>query len=112
LTECSFAVSHDKLVEIITEVQPFEPYWEDLTAIDLSKRGATSVARLKEFLPKLDEVNLNDNEISYLSGIPSTVRTLFAAGNKISSLTAINHLSNIQYLDLSRNDLDGVSGGC
>lgn len=112
LTECSFAVSHDKLVEIITEVQPFEPYWEDLTAIDLSKRGATSVARLKEFLPKLDEVNLNDNEISYLSGIPATVRTLFAAGNKISSLTAINHLNNIQYLDLSRNDLDGVNGKC
>ena len=110
LTECSFAVSHDKLVEIITEVQPFEPYWEDLTAIDLSKRGATSVARLKEFLPKLDEVNLNDNEISYLSGIPSSVRTLFASGNRISSLTAINHLNNIQYLDLSRNDLDGVNG--
>ena len=110
LTECSFAVSHDKLVQIITEVQPFEPYWEELTAIDLSKRGATSVARLKEFLPKLDVVDLSDNQISYLSGIPSTVRTLSAAGNKISSLTAINHLQNIQYLDLSRNDLDGVSG--
>ena len=110
LTECSFAVSHDKLVQIITEVQPFEPYWEELTAIDLSKRGATSVARLKEFLPKLDVVDLSDNQISYLSGIPSTVRTLSAAGNKISSLTAINHLQNIQYLDLSRNDLDGVNG--
>jgi hypothetical protein len=110
LTECSFAVSHDKLVQIITEVQPFEPYWEELTAIDLSKRGATSVARLKEFLPRLDVIDLSDNQISYLSGIPSTVRTLSAAGNKISSLTAINHLQNIQYLDLSRNDLDGVNG--
>jgi hypothetical protein len=110
LTECSFAVSHDKLVEIITEVQPFEPYWEDLTTIDLSRRGATSVARLKEFLPKLDRVNLSDNGISYLSGIPGTVRTLIASGNVISSLTAVNHLSHLQYLDLSRNDLDGVNG--
>lgn len=110
LTECSFAVSHDKLVELITEVQPFEPYWEDLTVLDLSKRGATSVARLKEFLPKLDEINLNDNKLNYLSGVPKTVRSLFAAGNKISSLTSVNHLSNLQYLDLSRNDLDSVNG--
>jgi hypothetical protein len=58
LTECSFAVAHDKLVELITEVQPFEPHWELLTRIDLSNRGADSVARLKEFLPKLDEAIL------------------------------------------------------
>lgn len=58
LTECSFTVAHDKLVEIITEVQPFEPHWEQLTKIDLSKKGANSLARLKEFLPILDEANL------------------------------------------------------
>lgn len=58
LTDCSFTVAHDKLVEIITEVQPFEPHWERLTQIDLSKKGATSLARLKEFLPILDEANL------------------------------------------------------
>lgn len=58
LTECSFAVAHDKLVELITEVQPFEPHWEVLTTIDLSGRGADSVARLKEFLPALDEAIL------------------------------------------------------
>lgn len=58
LTECSFGVAHDKLVELITEVQPFEPHWDQLTKIDLSKRGVDSVARLKEFCPDLDEANL------------------------------------------------------
>lgn len=58
LTECSFAVSHDRLVQVITDVEPFEPYWEEINAIDLSRKSIESVARLKEFLPKLDSLNL------------------------------------------------------
>lgn len=58
LTECSFGVAHDKLVQVITDVLPFEPHWEDLSSIDLSKKSLDSVARLKEFLPKLDALTL------------------------------------------------------
>jgi hypothetical protein len=49
LTECSFGVAHDRLVQVITDVQPFEPHWEDLSCIDLSNKNIESVARLKEF---------------------------------------------------------------
>lgn len=58
LTEASFGVAHDRLVEVITDVQPFEPYWEELKAINLSGKRIDSVARLKEFLPKLDALSL------------------------------------------------------
>jgi protein NUD1 len=58
LTECSFGVAHDRLVQVITDVQPFEPYWEELSAIDLTEKGVESVARLKEFLPRLDSLTL------------------------------------------------------
>lgn len=58
LTECSFCVAHDRLVEMITDVQPFEPHWEELSAIDLSGAKLESVARLKEFLPRLDALSL------------------------------------------------------
>lgn len=58
LTEASFGVAHDRLVEVITDVQPFEPYWEELKAINLSGKHIESVARLKEFLPKLDALSL------------------------------------------------------
>ncbi|WWC58752.1 uncharacterized protein I303_101296 [Kwoniella dejecticola CBS 10117] len=109
LTECSFGVAHDKLVELITDVHPFEAHWEELKSINLKGKGADSVARLKEFLPALDEANLDENAISYLSGIPSTIRNLHVAGNKLTSLTSVNHLRNLQYLDISRNQLDSVS---
>lgn len=51
----------------------------------------------------------NDNAISYLTGIPSGVRTLYAAGNRLSALTSVDHSRNLQVLDLSRNQLDSVS---
>jgi len=58
LTECSFGVAHDRLVQVITDIQPFEPHWEALKSIDLSKKSIESVARLKEFLPQLDCLSL------------------------------------------------------
>ena len=58
LTECSFGVAHDKLVQVITDVYGSDPYWEALRTIDLSAKGVDSVARMKEFLPVLEEANL------------------------------------------------------
>ena len=97
LTECSFGVAHDKLVQVITDAQPFEPHWEDLSSIDLSKKALDSVARLKEFLPKLDALTLcvvdtwreirtdgmdrNGNQLAWLSGLPGSLRTLGVASN-------------------------------
>ncbi|KAH9922647.1 uncharacterized protein B0H18DRAFT_1085842 [Fomitopsis serialis] len=98
LTECSFGVAHDRLVQVITDVQPFEPYWEDLTSIDLSARNIDSVARLKD----------NHNQLSWLSGIPGTVRSLSVVSNVLTGLTSFSHLLNIEYLDLSRNQITSL----
>ncbi|KAL5524584.1 NUD1 [Sanghuangporus sanghuang] len=108
LTECSFGVAHDRLVEVITDVQPFEPYWDSLTVLDLSSKRLDSVARLKEFLPKLDSLSLNGNLLSWLSGIPGTVRTLSVTSNALTSLTSFGHLKNLENLDISHNDIDSL----
>ncbi|KZT20011.1 hypothetical protein NEOLEDRAFT_1172770 [Neolentinus lepideus HHB14362 ss-1] len=108
LTECSFGVAHDRLVQVITDVQPFEPYWEELSVIDLSRKNLDSVARLKEFLPRLDSLCLDANQVSYLSGIPSTVRSLSVASNVLTSIASFSHLLNLENLDISGNDLDSL----
>ena len=58
LTEASFGVAHDMLVQVITDMQPFEPYWEELSSIDLSNKNIESVARLNEFLPRLHTLTM------------------------------------------------------
>ncbi|ORY32290.1 hypothetical protein BCR39DRAFT_523772 [Naematelia encephala] len=109
LTECSFGVAHDRLVQLITDVYGAEPWWEGLTSLDLHGKGVEGLQRLSEFLPALDEVWLSDNKISYLSGIPSGVRTLHVASNRLTSLTSVAHLANLQYLDVSNNKLDSLA---
>ena len=54
MTECSFGISHDKLVQVLTDIAPMEPDWKNLRKIDLSNRDVDSLIRLKEFCPKLD----------------------------------------------------------
>ncbi|GAA5943956.1 hypothetical protein JCM10213_009043 [Rhodosporidiobolus nylandii] len=108
LTECSFGVSHDRLLQYITDVEPFEPDWEGLKSIDLSGKKAESVVRMKEFLPSLDEVNLNNNELTYLTGVPSSLRTLLISSNRLTSLTSFAHLLRLERLDLSNNQLESV----
>lgn len=109
LTECSFGLAHDKLVQVITDVQPFEPYWEELHGIDLSRKSLESVARLKEFMPKLDSLTLNSNRLSWLSGIPGSVRTLSVASNLLTAVTSFGHLLNLENLDISHNDIDSLT---
>lgn len=58
LTECSFRVAQERLVHVITDIHPFEPHWESLASIDLSRKRLESIAHLKEFLPKLDSLYL------------------------------------------------------
>ncbi|KAF4581538.1 hypothetical protein EYR40_009823 [Pleurotus pulmonarius] len=99
LTECSFGVAHDRLVQVITDVQPFEPHWEELSHIDLSEKKIESVARLKEFLPHLDSLSF---------GVPSSVRTLSVSSNSLTALSSFGHLLNLENLDISKNDIDSL----
>ncbi|KIM43242.1 hypothetical protein M413DRAFT_69231 [Hebeloma cylindrosporum] len=99
LTECSFGVAHDRLVEVITDVQPFEPHWDELSSIDLSNAKLESVARLKEFLPRLDALSF---------GIPGTVRTLSVANNCLTGITSYSHLLNLESLDISHNEVESL----
>ncbi|GAA6025789.1 hypothetical protein JCM8202_002926 [Rhodotorula sphaerocarpa] len=108
LTECSFGVTHDRLLQLITDVVPFEPDWEHLSSIDLSSKKADSLIRLKDFLPNLDEISLSNNEIAYLTGVPSSLRTLLAASNRLTDLTSFHHLSLLELLDISNNQLESV----
>ncbi|KAM0751427.1 hypothetical protein T439DRAFT_380394 [Meredithblackwellia eburnea MCA 4105] len=109
LTECSFSIGRDRLVQYITDVEPFEPDWEGLRSITLAKKGAESLVRMKDFLPNLDEVDLSDNEIAFLTGVPSTLRTLVIPNNRLSSLTSFGHLRNLERIDMSNNQIDSVN---
>jgi Leucine-rich repeat (LRR) protein len=109
----TFALAVESLIKHITDVEPYEPYWEHVRRLVLRQKGLITLHKLNEFCPRLEALDVSDNEIGQLSGIPSTLRTLKIPRNCLSNLTPWGHMVNLQYLDVSGNDietLDGFSG--
>ncbi|CAK7206846.1 Protein nud1 [Sporothrix eucalyptigena] len=98
------------LVNRLTEMEPFEPYWEDMEELDVQGKSLESLHKLDEFCPQLVSLDAAGNSLRNLSGIPITVRHLRIADNQLSELTSWASLANLQYLDISNNDIKTLSG--
>ena len=97
------------LVDKLAGVEPFEPYWEDMRELALPQSRLESLHCLDDFCGQLESLDVSKNEIRNVSGIPSSVRHLKISHNQLSSLTAWNHLINLQFVDLSHNSLTSLS---
>ncbi|KAK3683918.1 hypothetical protein B0T22DRAFT_384657 [Podospora appendiculata] len=97
------------LVDKLAEVEPFGPYWDDMRDLDLRNKRLGSLHALDEFCGQLESLDVSNNEIRNLSGIPSSVRQLKLTNNQLSSLTAWSHLMNLQYVDVSNNGLTSLA---
>ncbi|EGG09029.1 uncharacterized protein MELLADRAFT_77162 [Melampsora larici-populina 98AG31] len=121
LTDCSFGMSREKLLKLITDIEPYEPMWDQLKVVDLSGKRIESVVKLDEFLPKLDQVDLlsllvyshvrsseHSNQLGFLTGLPGTIRMLLVNENRLTDLVSFGHLLNLERLDLSKNGLTSL----
>ncbi|KAK9472000.1 uncharacterized protein V1510DRAFT_426438 [Dipodascopsis tothii] len=108
--ESSFSVAVHNLVKILSDIEPFEPYWEDLKSLNLQGRDLETLVKLDDWCPQLLELNVSDNFLAYLTGVPSTTRLLRAVNNCFCELTAFGMLSNLQYLDISDNQIETLNG--
>ncbi|KAL2127240.1 hypothetical protein VTI74DRAFT_11055 [Chaetomium olivicolor] len=108
-TKRVLSMSMRELVEKLAEVEPFEPYWEDMRDLKLREKGLSSLHALDEFCGQLESLDVSKNKIRNLGGIPSSVLHLRMTDNQLSSLTAWNHLMNLQYVDISNNSLTSLA---
>ncbi|KAI9836465.1 MAG: hypothetical protein M1819_001497 [Sarea resinae] len=108
--EASFSLAIEELVKKLTDVEPFEPYWEYIRQLDLKNKGLMTLHMLNQFCGRIEDLDVSSNEIGQLGGVPSSLRSLRAQGNCLSNLTAWSHLPNLQYLDVSDNSLDSLEG--
>ncbi len=106
----TFALAVEDMVKHITDVEPYEPYWEYLRRLDLRGKGLITLHRLKEFCLRIEELDVSNNQIGQLADVPHSVRNLRIRKNCLSSLTSWSHLTNLQYLDVSGNQLESLEG--
>ncbi|EPX73550.1 SIN component scaffold protein [Schizosaccharomyces octosporus yFS286] len=105
----SFSVSKQSITRLLEDVEPYHPFWKRIIQLDISRRDLNSLIGLSEQCPCLEDLNIESNELSYLTGCPSSIRNLNAVNNHLSSLTTFSHLINLQYLDLSSNQLEDLT---
>ncbi|KAK4248601.1 hypothetical protein C7999DRAFT_13484 [Corynascus novoguineensis] len=103
------SMSIQELVDKLAEVEPFEPYWEDMRELELREKGLSALHALDEFCGQLESLDVSKNKIRNLGGIPSSVLHLRITDNQLSSLTAWDHLLNLQYIDVSNNSLTSLA---
>jgi Leucine-rich repeat (LRR) protein len=105
----ALSLSIKDIVARLTEVEPYEPFWEHIKEMDLKGKKLTNLHKLNEFCGRLEELDVSDNQISQLNGAPQTIRQLRITHNYLSDLTAWGHLSNLQYIDVSNNEIESLS---
>ena len=98
------------LVKNLTDLEPYEPYWDYIRRVDLRGRDLGTLHMLSEFCGRLEELDVSDNQIRDLNGIPDTVRELDIRSNCLSDLVAWDPLRNLQYLDVSYNQIPSLHG--
>ena len=106
----SFPIVVQDLVTKITDVEPYDPYWENIRTLDLKSKGLVTLLKLEDFCMRIEELDVSNNVLTHLDGAPRTVRVMRAPGNCLSGLTGWGHLQNLQYLDVSDNHLDSLEG--
>lgn len=108
--EGGLSLATQNLVKRLTDIEPYEPYWDFIRTINLQKRGLTSLCMLDEYCPSIEELDVSDNTLAQLDGAPSSIRDLKICRNQLSDLTAWAHLRNLQYLDVSYNQIHNLRG--
>ncbi|KAH7153310.1 hypothetical protein EDB81DRAFT_791152 [Dactylonectria macrodidyma] len=97
------------LVDKLSEVEPHEPYWEDIAELDLHEKRLSSLHMLEEFCGKLVTLDVSKNALGHLDGVPNSVRQLKVSCNMLTELTSWDHLMNLQYVDISGNEVKSLS---
>ena len=108
--EGKYSIAIRELVATITDVEPYEPYWEYIRKLDLQNKNLKFLHMLDDFCNRIEELDVSNNEISQMDGAPATLRVLEIRQNRLSSLTSWGHLRNLQYLDVSSNQIQSLEG--
>ncbi|KAG4305076.1 hypothetical protein PORY_001246 [Pneumocystis oryctolagi] len=120
---CSFSIAIQNLVAVLTDIEPYEPFWEKIQHLNFSDKNIESLIGLSFFYsntklesliglsdlcPKLTSLDVSYNGLTFLTGCPKAIRNINIQNNNLSSLTGFSHLTNIQYLNLSNNEIKSL----
>ncbi|KAG0166282.1 hypothetical protein DFQ30_007361 [Apophysomyces sp. BC1015] len=88
--------------EHLSSIKPMKQ-WSTIRILDLRNQNLVSIHQLDQALPCLENLDVSDNAISFISGLPQSLRILNAKTNKLTDIEAFKDLHNLQHLDVCNN---------
>lgn len=108
--ETSYDLTKGELVSKLLEAEPDPNNWQRLTSLNLSGQSIRdSCIGLSELTPDLVQLDLSQNELISLQGIPKNLHFLRVSNNKLRpQLLQFRDLSHLEHLDISHNNLSSL----
>lgn len=112
--DVTFSQTKKKLVSVITDIlslgENFRNIeWGKVLEIFMSGYQLDSIKDLNKFLPRLTKIDLSDNNITFLDGLPKGTLHLDLSNNKIENMTSFKEFHDLQHLNLSFNKMADLS---
>ncbi|KAJ3307648.1 hypothetical protein HDU76_004467 [Blyttiomyces sp. JEL0837] len=97
-----------KLANVIESITQSENT-KKLHELNLSEQNLASLEGLSEVCPRLRHLDISQNKIAYLTGVPVEIEILIANHNSFSNLTSFGRFGSIRHLDISDNNIKDLS---
>lgn len=111
--DITFSQTKKRLISLITETLLRKGVensnWDELKEISLRGFEIDTVQELDSILPSLENIDLGDNIIAYLAGLPRSVLKLNLSNNEIANNASFAKLHDLQELDVSFNSISNLS---
>ncbi|BAP72141.1 protein NUD1 [Kluyveromyces marxianus] len=108
--DTSYDLTKREIVSRLLEIEPNPIKWKNLFEVDLSNQTIKdSCIGIDELLPALVNLNIANNELISLQGIPKQIQSLNISNNRLrSQLLQFQDLPHLEELDISNNNLSSL----
>ncbi|KAF3986939.1 hypothetical protein FT663_04666 [Candidozyma haemuli var. vulneris] len=105
--EVTFSQTHKRLVSLVTGLADSH-LWNEIAFIDLSGNQLENVEGLQNYLPNAKRLDLANNYIRYLKGLPSDCLELNVSQNSLDGMASFAEFHDLQVLDISANSFENL----
>lgn len=106
--DMTFTQSNKRLISLITGSID-ESAWELITSIDLSNKNLERVEALDNYLPSLRRMNVSNNHLEFIEGMPDSLIDLNISHNRVGNITSFKKFRDLLILNVSFNGLTSLS---
>ncbi|KAL3233936.1 hypothetical protein RNJ44_03976 [Nakaseomyces bracarensis] len=105
----SFHENKINLLSILTEVVNHEADWTKVRSIDLKGQHLLNVNQLDDFLPSLLEIDVSNNYLNSLNGLPLCIMNINASKNDITNaFLLLQDLIHVEVVNFSNNKINSM----